>query len=280
MQSLSYLEQSPIPIDFAFLDSGTGGLPYMQYLKDVYKDVSCMYLADTQNFPYGEKTPEKIIESAIFAVSAILKRYKPAAIVIACNTMSVTALESLRNKFPQIPFVGTVPAIKLAAKITKNKRIGLLATRQTVTHPYTKKLESEFTQNCVVVERGDPDLINFIEHSLDTATKSEIEAAIMPAISFFKSKHVDVLVLGCTHFLRIANIIQELADKITVIDSRDGVVRQAFKVANKAKFMHKQESKGDNKISPSVFYITGKEPYFGFYEKVALKAGIIYGGII
>jgi glutamate racemase len=276
---------SPIPVDFAFLDSGTGGLPYMQYLRDAYPTATCMYLADTKNFPYGQKTEKEILVAAISAVSAILTCYKPSIIVVACNTMSVTALDSLRKKFPAIPFVGTVPAIKLGAKLTTKKRIGLLATQSTVENPYTKRLEKQFAPDCVVVERGDPELVNFIEHDLDSASCSEIEKAIMPSINFFIEGNVDIIVLGCTHFLRIAMQIQTIADKVTqtkncqrilVIDSRDGVVRQAMRVASG--LISKTNISATS--MDTIFYITGKEPSHGFYETVATKAGIKYGGVI
>jgi len=277
---------SLIPVDFAFLDSGTGGLPYMQYLREVNPTATCMYLADTKNFPYGQKTQGEILVSAIAAVAAILTRYKPSVIVVACNTISVTALDSLRKEFPTIPFVGTVPAIKLATKLTKNCHIGLLATKSTVANPYTKRLENQFAQDCTVVERGDPDLVNFIEHNLESASQVEIEKAIIPSINFFTEKNVDIIILGCTHFLRIASQIQEVANKVSqskhcqkirVIDSREGVVRQAIKVATQAMGTKKVDT---NKEWNTFFYITGKEPSYKFYETLAKKAGITYGGLI
>ena len=82
-------------------------------------------------------------------------------------------MNQLRERFPDVPIVGTVPAIKLAAKVTKNKKIGLLATNATVKHPYCKKLVSDFASGCEVFNRGDPDLISFIEHDLFYASKEK-----------------------------------------------------------------------------------------------------------
>ena len=81
-------------VDFAFIDSGTGGLPYMKYLKEKCPEASCIYVADAANFPYGEKTSEQVIECAHQFCQKVIKRFDPKVIVIACNTMSVTALES------------------------------------------------------------------------------------------------------------------------------------------------------------------------------------------
>lgn len=218
------------PVDFVFLDSGTGGIPYMEFLKKACPECHCEYYADSENFPYGTKTTPEIIECVSEAVTKIIKKYNPSVIVIACNTISVTALDALRKKF-SVPFVGTVPAIKLAAKISKNKRIGLLATQQTVTHPYTDKLIKDFASDCNVFKRGDTDLVEFIEHRLKTATQTERQNAIKGAIDYFKENEVDTIILGCTHFIFMADDIAAMAGNgVQVIDSREGVVRQALKL--------------------------------------------------
>ena len=107
--------------DFVFIDSGVGGIPYMTALLQKAPDASCVYVADNANFPYGEKTHEEVVNCVVSVVQKICDKFNPRVIVLACNTISVNALEVLRQKFPQIKFVGTVPAIKLAASITKNK---------------------------------------------------------------------------------------------------------------------------------------------------------------
>src|SRR5574344_424067 len=151
-------------IDFAFLDSGTGGLPYLKCLKEKSPNSCCIYVGDTKNFPYGEKTKDQIIENSANCIKKIIEKWNPNVIVIACNTISVTALEEFRKRFPTKPFVGTVPAIKPASLISKTRKIGLLATNATVNHPYTKNLQKEFASDCQMISRGDPDLISFIEH--------------------------------------------------------------------------------------------------------------------
>ena len=172
-------------LDFAFLDSGTGGLPYMGYLKSACPEASCLYLADTKNFPYGEKTPEQVIAATREAVELVLSRFSPAAFVLACNTMSVTALESLRQDFPKIHFIVTVPAIKVAAAKTRNNTIGLLATEATLRHPYTQRLIHDFASSCRVVSRGDGKLIRFIEQHLLCQDRNLYLEAAHPAVDFF-----------------------------------------------------------------------------------------------
>ena len=125
--------------DFVFIDSGVGGIPYMMKLLEKKPDASCVYVADTANFPYGEKSHEQVMQCVDKLVAQICGRFKPKVIVFACNTMSVNALEAAREAFPDIQFVGTVPAIKLAATVSKKRRIGLLATKATCENPYNSK---------------------------------------------------------------------------------------------------------------------------------------------
>ena len=143
-----------------------------------------MYVADTENFPYGEKTHERIIETLTHLIEKILLIVEPKVIVIACNTMSVTALSALRERF-SVPFVGTVPAVKLAGKISTNKRIGLLATERTVQESYTDKLISDFAPDCTVYKRGDAGLVSFIEYNYLFSTKEERYKALEGTHQFF-----------------------------------------------------------------------------------------------
>ena len=218
-------------IDFAFLDSGTGGIPYMLALKEKRPEARCVYLGDTEHFPYGQKTRDEVVECASKAIDLIVRKWNPRSLVIASNTISVTALDGLRAKFPRLPIIGTVPAIRLAAKLSKNRKIGLLATNATVSNPYNERLVKDFASDCQVFNRGDPELIDFIERNLFSATKEERLAAVKPAIDFFREKGCDTIILGCTHFTHLASDMKEAAgEEVIVVDSREGVVNQAIKV--------------------------------------------------
>lgn len=218
-------------IDFAFLDSGTGGIPYMLALKEKRPSARCVYLGDSAHFPYGEKSGDEIIACAEEAVRTIITRWHPCAVVIACNTISVTALSALRRSFPDVPIVGTVPAIRLAARVSKNRRIGFLATNASVNHPYSAKLIADFAGDCTVFSRGDPDLVAFVEHRFFAAGKAERLAAVQPAVSYFAANGCDTIILGCTHFTHIAQDVKEAAGPgVQVVDSRDGVANQALRV--------------------------------------------------
>ncbi|MCR4580210.1 MAG: glutamate racemase, partial [Treponema sp.] len=197
-------------VDFAFIDSGIGGIPYMTSLLQRKPSASCVYVADTANFPYGEKTHEEVTSCVTSLVKKISEGFSPSVIVIACNTMSVNALDSLRKSFSEVKFVGTVPAIKLASSISKKRRIGLLATKATCENPYNLELQKKFAADCLLVNRPDPELVSYIEHNAFTASRTECLEAVRPAVDFFRDQKCDVMILGCTHFLNFTDIFEEV----------------------------------------------------------------------
>lgn len=250
----------------------------MLHLKQVYPDVSCRYLADSKNFPYGEKTSAQISACSAEAVARIEQKWHPQTVVVACNTISVTALNELRAGFPRLSFVGTVPAVKLAASVTKNHVIGLLATNATVRHPYVKKLEQDFAADCTVVSRGDAELVSFIEHNLFTATDAEKRAAVRPAVSYFASQGCDTIILGCTHFLHLAEILSaEAGSAVQVVDSRAGVARQAMRLLHAS-----DESAVTHDDADESLFVTGftRPEDRREYELLCSQFSIPWGGCI
>lgn len=262
--------------DFAFIDSGTGGIPYLARLKESCPSAKCVYVGDTANFPYGEKTHEEVVKCALALVKKVREKCDPRVIVIACNTMSVNALDDVRRENPDIKVVGTVPAIKLAAEVSKKRRIGLLATNSTIRNPYNQELKNAFAFDCKLISRGDPDLISFVEHKYFTADEEETRNAIKPAVDFFRENDCDVIILGCTHFLNIADEIQDVAGKnIKVVDSRDGVVNHALDVSS---MIDKCEELGNGE--KDLLYVTGfsDKKDENEYNVITEKYGMIFQG--
>ncbi len=257
---------------YAFLDSGSGGLPYLAQLRSHEPGASCVYLADTHHFPYGEKTRDEVISFATDAVRNLLEHFNPDCVIVACNTMSVAALESLRETF-DIPFVGTVPAIKLASAISKKRKIGLLATERTVCDPYTDDLIAKYAADCEITRIGDSTLISRIERELVTAGREQRLAAVKPSVDRFREAGVDTIVLACTHFLHVTEEIRESAGEgITIIDSREGVVQQAMRLVPPR----------ENGHSGSVCYVSGGLSDEGMerFRTYASLFDISWGGIL
>ncbi|MBQ0003300.1 MAG: glutamate racemase [Treponema sp.] len=267
--------------DFVFLDSGTGGIPYLTYLLGKLPHADCVYVGDTKNFPYGEKNHEEIVKCVLDIAKKIIEKFNPKVFIIACNTMSVNTLDVLREAFPETQFVGTVPAIKVASEVSKKRTVGLLATRSTVEHPYNIDLKNHFASDCRLILRADPDLISFIEKKSFTATKDECKAAVLPAVKYFAEQKSDTMILGCTHFLNLADLIQEVADEVTggelkVIDSREGVVNRAISIFNSTGGI---SSDGEYKAK---LFITGlaEEKDKEEYDVICKRYSLEWGGVI
>ena len=295
MQTYKYVKVLPLisqivkiknMIDFAFLDSGTGGIPYLQRLLEKKPDASCIYVGDTANFPYGEKTHEQIVKCVLEIAKKIIEKFNPKVFIVACNTMSVNALDVLREVFPATQFVGTVPAIKLASSVSKKRKIGLLATQSTVDNPYNVDLKNHFASDCELVLRADPDLISFIEHESFTATKEESIKAVMPAINFFYENGCDTIILGCTHFLNLAELFQEAADNVSggtlkIVDSREGVTNRALSIFDSLN-QNAADSKSEHEQKKSRLYVTGlsKAKDQNEYDVICNRYHLEWGGII
>ncbi len=232
------------------IDSGIGGLPYMEWIKSRLPDENFVYIADNKNFPFGTKTRDDLIRIMTETMSWAVDKFRPKAAVIACNTASVVSLAALRSNF-SFPIIGVVPAVKPAAFMTAKKRIGLMASNRTIDDEYTEKLITDFASQCVVARFAGTEIINFIENELQAAAEAQITAVLKPAADFFKKSDVDSVVLGCTHFLFLEDEIRNnFGDGIRIIDSREGVGRQVIKVLTE-KGLLSDEKKTD------YFHITG-----------------------
>jgi len=213
-----------------FVDSGIGGLPYLERARELLPGERFVYLADRQNFPYGVRSPGAIRDIVMNAVSELVDTVRPKMVVVACNTASVVSLAELRQRF-SIPFVVVVPAIKPAGAAAPGGRIGVLATERTVEDPYVTELVREFAPNSGLVLVPAGGLVEIIESRLTVVARDEITDALRRSVEELMAKWVDVVVLGCTHFLHVRSELCELlGEKIPVLDSVEGVARQVVRV--------------------------------------------------
>jgi hypothetical protein len=216
---------------YVFIDSGIGGIPYLNYLLKLAPKATALYIADSIHFPYGEKKQCEVISFTLKIVERILENVRPEIIILACNTMTVSALKTLRNTF-DFPFVGTVPAIKPANLVTKNNRIGLISTERTAKDIYTQRLIDKFLNNSTVFVRGESDLVEKIENGLVYETEERKIEEIRPIISFFEKEKCDTLILGCTHFLHLRDsfikVGKSCAIPISIVDSLEGVINHTL----------------------------------------------------
>lgn len=215
-----HIDQQPI----AFFDSGVGGLPYLAASRLLLPSENFVYLADRAGFPYGTKSRDHVIELALTAIAALVAETNPKVLVIACNTATEFAISEIRAAHPGIPVVGTVPAIKPAAALSKKHRIGVIATPAAAAAEYLTNLAQRWAADCVVIKRGDGVLVDFVEHGFIGSPKEDRLAAVQPSVTAMLEQGVDAIVLGCTHFLHLAEEFKEAAGPdVAIIDSRAGI---------------------------------------------------------
>ncbi|TPG57248.1 glutamate racemase [Ewingella americana] len=208
-------------------DSGVGGLSVYHEVRQMLPDLHYIYAFDNVAFPYGEKSEAFIVERVVEIVSAVEKRHPLSIIVIACNTASTVSLPALRAKF-DCPVVGVVPAIKPAAKLTRNGVVGLLATRATVQRPYTHDLIARFATDCKILMLGSAELVEIAEAKLHGAAVPlpVLKKILQPWLRM--QEPPDTVVLGCTHFPLLSDeLAQVLPDGTRLIDSGSAIARRA-----------------------------------------------------
>ncbi len=261
------------PETIGFLDSGIGGLPYLAHLRMRLGGGRLVYVADRANFPYGEKTREQVLAASLSVAERLIARENPRLIVVACNTMSVIALEALRERFP-LPFVGVVPAVKPAAELSRKRRVGVLATRQTVEGEYLRGLIERYASGCAVVSLSSARLVEFVEREMADASDEVRMERVREEVERFHTARIDALVLGCTHFLHLEQEFRRLleAEAIALVDSRDGVSRQVVRLL--------PPDIGASNGSPHVMYLTGAEPLEERYQWFAARFGLQLAGTL
>jgi len=173
--------------------------------------------------------------------------------VLACNTATIAALAELRACFPDLPFVGTVPAVKPAALASKTGKIGVLGTELTVNQPYIRELALRFG-NGEIHGIAAPELVEFVEGRFHSAAPDEKRNFVKGYLDRCRAEGVDTLVLGCTHFLFLLDEFRlEAAPDITVFDSVTGISKRIEALLEG----QKKESDGDRARGQNRILLTG-----------------------
>ena len=169
------------PRKILVFDSGLGGLTVLREIVRSRPDAHFIYVADDAFFPYGHHTEEEIIARVVPLIGELIASHRPELVVIACNTASTLVMSHLRAAY-QVPFVGTVPAIKPACANSRTKRVSVLGTKGTVQREYTKRLIADFSQGCEVTLVGSPELASLTEAALrgNTVKDEAISAELAP----------------------------------------------------------------------------------------------------
>ncbi|GMM92901.1 glutamate racemase [Qipengyuania sp. MTN3-11] len=209
-------------------DSGVGGLTVLGPLRRLLPDAPVIYAADIAGLPYGTKSEAEVAARVSGLLGRMAERYQPRLICIACNTASTIALGMVREVL-ETPIVGTVPAIKPAAAMTKSGTIGLLGTEATMRQRYVDELESAFAEGKRLLRHGANGLVMLAEAKL-RGERVSVDAVAQEAKGLVLQPHgeaIDTVVLACTHFPLLREELQEAYGKdVTLIDGAEGIARR------------------------------------------------------
>ena len=222
-----------------FFDSGVGGTSIWKEVIALLPNENTIYLSDSANAPYGEKSKEEIIDLCIKNVELLLQE-KCKLIVVACNTATTNAINFLRNKYA-VPFIGIEPAIKPAALITKTKTIGILATKGTLNSSLFEKTSNSIRKDILIKETIGKGLVELIEGG--KLKSNEMTILLSSFLKPMMDSNIDSLVLGCTHYpYLIPQIRKIVGSKIRIIDSGEAVAKQTKAILSKNELLNTTEN--------------------------------------
>ncbi len=216
-------------------DSGLGGLTVVKSIQNIFKGAELFYIADTFYAPYGEKSQTEILNRCDEITRCLIKNHNIDALIVACNTATSAAIKHLRQAFPFLIIIGTEPGIKPAILNTKTNNIGVLATVATLEGNKYQLLVNELSsiKKVTLYEQACIGLVEQIENGEINSQKTfeMLENWLKP----MKENSVDTIVLGCTHYPLISQVIKKImGDEITLIQTGDAIANRLLHLsANK-----------------------------------------------
>lgn len=230
-------------------DSGLGGLTIVDAISKSFQGAEVFYIADTLFAPYGEKSKEQILRHSLDVTNYLVQKHQIDALVVACNTATSAAIKYIRESFPKLILIGTEPGIKPAMQMTSSKNIGVLATPATLSGEKYQLLLDELAKehDVKVHESACAGLVNQIEDGKikDKQTFDMLQKWLEP----MKLNSVDTIVLGCTHYPLVSQIIKEIMGAETKLIETGTAIAKRLKDLS---FENGHNKKGSLKIT--VFY--------------------------
>lgn len=243
--------QSEAPI--LLFDSGVGGLTVLAEVRKLLPQAPVIYAADNAGLPYGTKTEAQIAARVSGLLGRLTERYRPRLVCIACNTASTIALGMVREVL-EVPIVGTVPAIKPAALLTRTGTIGLLGTLATIRQGYVDRLEAEFAAGKRLLRHGAPELVEAAEAKLrgempDFAVFARAAAGLRDQPG---GAEIDTVVLACTHFPLVEDeLAAAFGPGVRFVHGAEGIARRVS---------HLTEGQDFSRVSPDLALFTKGGP--------------------
>lgn len=250
-------------------DSGVGGTSIWKEIVALMPNENTIYLADSKNAPYGEKTKENILQLSIKNTEFLLDKGCK-IIVVACNTATTNAISYLRKHY-QVPFIGIEPAIKPAALQSNSKTVGVLATKGTLSSDLFHSTARNHAEGIVIVEQEGTGLVPLIEEG--KINTHETRALLKRYLDPMLDKGIDYLVLGCTHYPYLIPVLKEiLPPHVKIIDSGVAVAKQTFLILQQENLSANQSMEGKHQF----FTNTNLEVLKYFLKEVVLTIEVGY----
>jgi glutamate racemase len=239
--TFTFMNESPI----GFFDSGVGGTSVWKEVIQLLPHENTIYLADSRHAPYGRKSKQEIIQLCVKNTEFLLER-KCKLIAVPCNTATTNAISYLRSHY-DVPFIGIEPAIKPAALNSDTKKIGILATKGTLSSELFNKTHKEFTQNVNTIEIVGTGIVELIEAG--KMDSKEMHNLLISICEPFMISGIDFLVLGCSHYPYVKDQLQELLPSaVRIIDSGAAVARQTLHVLKENQLLNPSNEMGKHQL--------------------------------
>jgi glutamate racemase len=255
--------ENPSANPIGVFDSGVGGLAVLQEIRRELPGEDLMYVADSAHAPYGDKTTRQI-EARSIAIAEFLVSRHAKAIVVACNTATGAAVETLRARFT-LPIVAMEPAVKPAAAHTKTGVIGVLATSRTITSDNFAKLHQRFGADVRILMQACPGLVEQVEAGKlsDHETRALVERYVLPLLE----QQADTIVLGCTHYPFLAPLIREIAGAaVAIIDPSPAIARELRRRLSGAALLSAETRAGSVRFWSSANSESNRQVISGLWE--------------
>ena len=249
-------------------DSGVGGLSVLRPIRALMPTAPIVYVADSAGYPYGTKQTSEIEARVPALLGRMVERFDPELIVIACNTASTIALDAVRSAL-DLPIVGTVPAIKPAARLSQTRVIGVLGTEATVRQPYVDRLSAEFAADCTVLRHGSAELVDLAEAKLrgETTDPAAYRRILDGLLAQPGGERMDTVVLACTHFPLVQEELEAAAPRpLHFLDGSEGIARRTAWLT--------REHVWPEAPSDGLALFTSRNPELGAYRTGFRKFGL------
>lgn len=233
-------------------DSGVGGLSILHEIHALLPNEKLLYIADSANAPYGDKSVSFIQQRCLVLAKQLIKQGSK-ALVVACNTATTEAIALLRQQL-SLPIIGVEPAVKPAAKHSKNNIIGILATHRTIQSQRIQQLIQYYAQGVKVITQPCPGLMEIVESNQESYSNQDLQL-LQSYIHPLLEQQIDTLVLGCTHYPFLLEPIRDIVGSdMLILETGKPVALQLQRTLKQANNLAKQETMTEKKQEKVTFY--------------------------